>query len=89
MRSNRIVQGYQIVSYQASVMGMEERKKKAVQRVCIVVKSGRNITPSSGLMSTATGLVLIHENTQPGPVDYLDTLINSGSRHATGTSPYG
>ena len=86
-RSNHIVQGYQIVSYRALVMGRKEKEKKAVQRVCEVVKSDRNITPSSGSTSTATSLILIHENTQPGPIDYLNALVNPGSRHATGTSP--
>ena len=87
-RLNHIVHGYQIISYRALVMGREEKGKKAVQRVCEVVKSNRNITPSSGSMSTATSLILIHENAQPGPIDRLNMLINPGSCHATGTSPY-
>ena len=51
------------------------------------VKSERNITPSSGSMSAATSLILIHKNVEPGPVDNFDVLINSGPRHTTGTSP--
>ena len=41
-RSNRIIHGYQIISYRALVMGREEKGKKAVQHVCEVVKSNRN-----------------------------------------------
>ena len=35
----------------------------------------------------ATCLVLIHENAQPGPVNYLDALVDLGSRHASCTAP--
>ena len=41
------------------------------------MKSKRNITPLSGLTSAATSFVLIHENTQPRPVDYFDALIDA------------
>ena len=44
------------------------------------MKSECNITPFSGSMSTATSFVLIHENTQPCPVDYLDALVDAGPR---------
>ena len=50
------------------------------------VKSDRNITPSSGSTSMATGLVLIHEDPQPGSVDYLNLLVDPGSSHAASTS---
>ena len=53
------------------------------------VKSECNITPSSGLTSAATSLVLIHEDPQLGSVDYLDPLINSGPSHAASASSYG
>ena len=36
----------------------------------------------------ATSLILTHENTQPGPVNLLDPLIDPGPSHATGASPY-
>ena len=45
------------------------------------VKSDCNITPSSGSTSTATSLILIHENAQPSSVDELDALIDMGSGH--------
>ena len=39
-------------------------------------------------MSTATSLILIHENPKPGLVDNFDALIDPGSRHATSASAY-
>ena len=50
------------------------------------VKSERNITPLSRSMSAATSLVLVHEDPQPGSVDHLNPLINSGSSHAASRS---
>ena len=74
----------QIVSY----MGFGERKGRKEKRGSPMylhskVKSDCNITPSSGLTSAATSLILIHENVQPSLVDELDALIDMGSGHAT------
>ena len=43
-----------------------------------VGKSKRNITPLSGSTSAVMSFVLIHENMQPRPIDYLDALVNAG-----------
>ena len=51
------------------------------------MKSKRNITPSSGSTSSATSLILIHKNAHPCPVNYLDMLVDLGSRHAASASP--
>ena len=52
------------------------------------MKSKRNITPPSGSTSAATSLVLIHEDPQPGLVDRLHPLVDSGSGHAAGAPSY-
>ena len=79
-RPDHIVHGLQVVSY----MGFDVRKEKEKKRGSLMylrseVKSKHNITPSSGSMSAATSLILIHENTQPSSVDELDVLIYTGS----------
>ena len=53
------------------------------------MKSERNITPLSGSTSTATGLILIHENAHPCPVNHFDALIDLRPSHSTGTPSYG
>ena len=60
---------------------MEERSKKRCSLMYLrgKMKSDRNITPLLGSMSTATSFVLIHENTQPHPIDHLDALVYAGS----------
>ena len=41
-RSHRIVQSGKIISYMASVVGKEEEGKRAVQRICEIMKSDCN-----------------------------------------------
>ena len=89
VRSYRTWEQDQIVSY----TGFNERKGKKSKRgspTCLhsEVKSERNITPPSGSTSAVTSLVLVHEDPQPGPVDCLNPLINSGSSHAASASSY-
>ena len=50
------------------------------------VRLNRNITPLLGSTSTATCFVLIHENAQPGSVNYLDALVDLGPHHLLHTA---
>ena len=53
------------------------------------VKSERNITPLSESMSAATSLVLVYQNTKPGPVNYLNALVDPRSRETPCAPSYG
>ena len=66
--------------------GAGERKRGSPTYLHSRVKSKRNITPSSGSMSAATSLILIHKNAHPCPVNHLDTLVDPGSSHAASAS---
>ena len=66
--------------------GREKETNNAVQCICVLseVQLRRNITPSSGSMSMATSLILVHENAHPGPIDLFDALVDVRSSHALG-----
>ena len=69
----------------------EVRRKKEMMQSDVSayeMKSKHNITPLSGSTSTATSLILIHENTQPRPVDCFDVLVDMGSCEELCTSSY-
>ena len=52
------------------------------------VKSKRNITPLSGLTSTATSLILIYEDAKPRPIDHFDALVDVGPSQSLSAPPY-
>ena len=66
-----------------------EKRDEAVQRICIIgeVRLKCNITPLSGLMSTAMSLVPVNKDSKLGVIDQLNMLVNVGSHHASGTAP--
>ena len=89
---DHIVQVRAFRSYRTWASGYGGKRKKETMQsdvsACLgEVQPKRNITSSSGSTSTVMSLILIHENTQPGPIDNFDALIDPSPGQASSATP--